>query len=139
VEEYMDLQVRALLAGLFFGLWPLFMNRSGLKGNISSTIFIAVVLVVLLPFSWNTDFSSLRQANWVMLVSAAVLSAIGLLFYNSMLTQASKENVGALFLMMIMVQLSVPAINVMVTSQKFSASKTGGIIAAIIAVLLLNK
>ena len=74
-----------------------------------------------------------------MLVVAAVLSAIGLLFYNGMLTQAPKEKVGSLFLTMIMVQLSVPALYQIAMSRQLTASKAAGIVSAAVAAILLAK
>lgn len=46
-----ELHVRAFLAGVFFGLWPLFMNRSGLTGNISAAVFTVGVFVIVSPFA----------------------------------------------------------------------------------------
>lgn len=46
-----ELQVRAILAGLFFGTWPFLMNRSGLVGSISAAIFSLGVFSIVFPFT----------------------------------------------------------------------------------------
>jgi hypothetical protein len=48
-----DLQIRAVLAGFFFGIWPLLLNRSRLSSDISSAVFTFFALITVLPLALN--------------------------------------------------------------------------------------
>ena len=133
-----SLQIRAILAGLFFGAWPLFMNRSGLNGNTATFAFTVIVLISIIPFSIN-GLSAIVGANWVMAVAAGIAGAIGLLVFNSMLAEASVVNVGTLFVIMIVAQISVPAIYKVVVSGELSLAQGSGFVLAVIAGILLTK
>ncbi len=104
-----DLQVKAIMAGLFFGFWPLFMNKSGLKGNISSAAFCMIALMTIVPFAVG-DIGALQNTRWLMLVVAGIFGGIGLLFFNGMLSKAMPEKVGSLFIIMLVAQMIPPAI-----------------------------
>ncbi|MBU4536479.1 hypothetical protein KJ603_00380 [Patescibacteria group bacterium] len=45
-----QLRFLAVIAGICFGLWPLFINRSGLTGNMASLTASAVVLMAISVF-----------------------------------------------------------------------------------------
>jgi hypothetical protein len=106
-----DIQGKAMLAGLFFGIWPLFMSRSGLAGNFSSTIFSLVVLLVILPLGiHDLQFAKLAEARWAFVVLAGVASACGVIFFNAGLLKSSPETVGTFFVLMITVQITVAAL-----------------------------
>jgi hypothetical protein len=111
------LQVRSLLAGLCFGIWPLLMQRSGLTGNFSSFVFTAIVLVCVTPFTFG-NVGSLTSVNWGVTVAAGIFSSIGVMSFNGMLAKATPQNVSSLFVLMIVVQVSIPAI--------YSVTQNGG-------------
>ena len=136
----MSLQMKAALAGIFFGIWPLFMNRSGLSGNVSSAIFSLGTLVILLPVAIaSNNGMSLPSANWLMVGTACILAAFGLLSFNGMLAGASPKEVGTLFVIMIVVQTATPAMYSIVLNGGMNWSKMCGFVAAIIAAVLLTK
>lgn len=132
-----DLQVKAILAGLFFGVWPLFMNKSGLKGSISSAAFCMVALMTIVPFALS-DIGVLRNTRWLMLVVAGIFGGIGLLFFNGMLSKATPEKVGTLFIIMLVAQMIPPAIYQIVKDGGVTISKGLGFLAGIIAIFLLS-
>lgn len=132
-----ELHVRALLAGLFFGMWPLFMNRSGLSGNISALAFTVGVLVIVSPFALYELRSTSTDVTWMMVVVACVAGAFGLLAFNGMLAKASSQTVGSLFVMMLVVQIATPALYQVVNDGGFTTTKAVGFAAAILAAFLL--
>lgn len=132
-----DLQVKAILAGLFFGFWPLFMNKSGLKDNISSAAFCMIALMVIVPFAIH-DIRALQNAHWLMLIAAGTLGGIGLLFFNGMLSKATPERVGTLFIIMLVAQMIPPAIYQVVKDGGITISKGLGFLAGILAIFLLS-
>ncbi|NTU67031.1 MAG: hypothetical protein HGB08_03870 [Candidatus Moranbacteria bacterium] len=134
-----NLQVKAILAGMFFGIWPLFMNRSGLTGNVSSVMFCMAVLIGVSPFAIYSNGLSIPTANWTMVALAGFFGAIGLLSFNSMLSNATPQNVGTLFVFMIVVQIVVPALYQTIMDGNISIRKIGGYTAAITAAFLLSK
>jgi hypothetical protein len=132
------IQLQAIFAGVLFGLWPLFMNRSGLEGNVSSTVFGIAVLVGVAPFALNTGFGSLANANWLMIVLAGVTGALGLLSFNGMLAKATAETVGVMFVLMIVTQTMIPAIY-HIAMNGVSATKLVGILLALIGAALMVR
>ena len=127
----------ALIGGAFFGAWPLLMNRSGLSCNLSSAVFSAIVFLTVAPFMLNEGFGSMKTANMYYAVGSAIVGAIGLLAFNSMLSKAPKEQVGSFFIVMIMAQLALPAIYQMVMSGSLSPRKLVGITLAFVVAKLL--
>lgn len=134
-----DLLVKAVLAGVFFGIWPLFMNRSGLNGNVSSAAYTAIALIGVLPFALYSSGFSLPMANWTMVVLAGLFGALGLLSFNGMLAGASLQNVGTLFVLMTVVQVVIAATYQTIMSGHVSIDRAGGYIAALVAAYLLLR
>src|SRR3989338_2141707 len=123
-----DLRVMAALAGIFFGLWPLFMNRSGLTGNVSSAAFCVAALIGVLPFAIKSGGASLVTANWLMVAFAGLFGALGSLFFNGMLAGTSSQSVGTLFVLMTVIQVAVAASYQIIMSGQLSIDKVGGYI-----------
>lgn len=137
-----NLIVKAVVAGLFFGAWPLLMNRGGLSGNISSLIFAAVVLVCVIPFAMRPIVSGtvdLAQARWTMVILAGVTSAAGMMVFNGMLAKATPQSVGTLFVLMILVQTTVPVVYDAVMNGGISLMKAAGFVLAAAAAFLLAR
>lgn len=134
------LQLKAALAGALLGLWPLFMNRSGLSGTFGAAIVTALSLAVMLPAVWfdlEPGLTTLAAARWGSVALAALASGVGLLVFNSLIASASPAAIGGLFLLMLVVQASVPAIYTMVVGGP-TLRKTAGLLAAGLAILLLS-
>ena len=134
-----ELQLKALLAGIAWGIWPLFMAKSGVSGNISSTVFSIVVVIGVLPFALSNMGGSLAAANWTMVVVAGLISAGGLLLFNSMLASSTHHNVGALIVVMTLAQTAVPAFYQVVSDGRLSVARGIGFVAAFVAAVLLIK
>jgi hypothetical protein len=133
-----DSQIKALLAGVFFGLWPLFMNRSGLSGNVSAFAFSALVAVFVFPFAVG-GLGHLTNIRWLMVIAAGLLGAIGVMCFNGMLAKATAQNVSTLFVLMIVVQTAIPAIYQVIVNGGASPTKCLGFAFAAIAAILLLK
>src|SRR4051812_6110918 len=110
-----DLKFKAALAGLFFGIWPLVMQKSGLNGIASSIIFTGCATVMLLPFS-SGSWGGLSDTKWVLVFIAGALGAYGLYNFNAMLAKTTPQNISTLFVIMILVQTAVPAIYQLIIS-----------------------
>src|SRR3989338_155005 len=161
-----ELQVRGMITGILFGLWPLFMNRSGLNANISAVAFSATALVVILPVAFVSNGSSLMNIKWMvvigclftaffiaasvaivnssstadviwkMVVAAVISGALGLLVFTSMLEKATPQNVSYLFVLMMIFQITVPAVWHIIMNG-LTVSKIIGFLAAVLAAILL--
>ncbi|KKS38964.1 MAG: hypothetical protein UV01_C0001G0040 [Parcubacteria group bacterium GW2011_GWA2_42_14] len=134
-----DLRVMAALAGIFFGLWPLFMNRSGLTGNVSSAAFCVAAFIGVLPFAIKSGVASLATANWLMVAFAGLFGALGLLSFNGMLAGSSIQNVGNMFVLMTVVQIVVASVYQAMMNGHVSIDKIGGYVAAAMAAYLLLR
>ncbi len=130
-----NLYVKAVLAGLLFGVWPLFINKSGLNGNVVSFIISSIVLLSAFPFAFG-GMGNISGTNWVVLIGAGILGATGMLLFNGMLAKATPQNVSSLFVLMLVVQIIPPAVY-QVTIGGMTAMKGFGFAFAMIAAILL--
>lgn len=161
-----ELHLKAIVSGLLLGAWPLFMNRSGLNPYVSAVMFSAIALVVLLPAAFISNGSSLMNGRWMvailclflvfiavlsvavmnsnltagatwrMVLAAALCGAFGLLLLTGILAGTTPNTVSAFFVLVLVFQLSVPAIYHVVLNG-MSVSKLAGFIAAALAAILL--
>ena len=133
-----SLDVKAVISGILFGIWPLLMNRSGLNGNLSTVIFATVVLICVFIVSFgslhNITISSLPWA-----IGAGIVGAIALLAFNSMLAKATPQTVGTFIVLMIVAQIVVPAIYQAILNGGLPLTKIAGFVFAAIAAVLLLK
>lgn len=134
-----DLYTKAFLAGLFFGIWPLLMNRSGLNGRVSPVVFGAIVFSICSFFAIG-KIGDVSKVNWYMALGAGVVGAVGVMLFNEMLARATPQNVSSLFVVAILVQIIAPAAYQIIVSGSVSLSKVlGFVFAAVSAVLLLKQ
>ena len=133
----MELQVRAVIAGLCFGLWPLFMNLSRLAGNVAAAVFSAGTLLVVLPLAVASDRSSLAEP----LVHDRVCRHL-LRNRNAVIQwharKAPVKIVGSLFVLMILVQTIIPAVY-QVARDGLTVTKAVGFVLAISSAVLLTR
>ena len=81
-----NLSIRAILTGIFFGIWPLLMNRSGLSGNVSSFVLVVIMLGCILPFSVGNLGSIFNpDVKLLFAMGASVCGGAGILLLNSIL------------------------------------------------------
>src|SRR3989344_8684098 len=132
-----ELHFRAILAGVFFGIWPLLMTRSGLTGNVSSAVFAIGVLIVVSPFALYEFSGATIGIVWMMVVGACIFGGLGLLAFNGMLSKATPETVGSLLIVTTVVQVAIPALYQVINGGGLTVSKTIGFAAAILAAFLL--
>ncbi len=102
------LQVKAAIAGICFGLYPLLLSRSRLPGNISCAVFTLIVFICVSPFAVG-EISNLRQTRWVMLIGSGIASSIGMLAMTGFLSRTPAGSVGLLIVLMTVTQTIVTA------------------------------
>jgi hypothetical protein len=133
-----SLEIKSVIAGILFGLWPLLMNRSGLSGNLITFVFAAVVLLCVLPFA-ASSLHDIGNAHWVWAVGGGILGAIGLIAFNTVLSKATPQTVGTFFVLMIIVQTAIPAVYQGIMNGGLPFTKIAGFVFAGIAAFLLLK
>jgi hypothetical protein len=133
-----SLEIKSIIAGVLFGIWPLLMNRSGLSGNLSTFVFAAVVLLCVFPFSAG-NLSAIGNAKWIWAIGAGIFGAFGLLSFNSVLSKAAPQTVGIFVVLMIIVQTIVPAVYQTIMNGGLPFSKIIGFVLAAVAAVLLLK
>ena len=133
-----SLEIKSVIAGILFGIWPLFMNRSGLSGNLGTFVFAAVVLLCVFPFAVSS-LQNIGTAHWMWAIAAGIFGSLGLLAFNSVLSKAIPQNVGILIVLMIIVQTVVPAMYQAIMSGGLPFSKIVGFVLAGVAAFLLLK
>ncbi len=135
-----ELHVRAVCAGVCFGIWPLLMNRSGLGSNVSPAVLSGVTFLVVIPlvFQGADTSSRLRDIVWTFGVLAGIASALGVVAFNGGLAKSTPENVSTFFVLMVVVQVSIPAIYQVLLTGTVTPSKMIGFVAAIVAAYFLS-
>ena len=133
-----SLELKSIIAGVLFGIWPLVMNRSGLAGNLATFVFASVVLICVFPFAVG-NLSDIGNSYWVWAVAAGVFAAVGLLLFNSVLSKATPQSVGTFFVLMIIIQTVVPAVYQVIMNGEISFTKLAGFVLAAVASFLLIK
>ncbi len=137
------LMVMAISAGLCFGAWPLFLMRSGLKGNVASLAYglggsFMLTLVVLIPLLLKGGISQeFSEFRWQPFVIAVVLGMPALIMFNTMLKQAGPADAGKLFVIMVIVQVCVPAVYDCIVNKHISLMKLAAFASAVLTVILL--
>lgn len=129
--------IKVMLAGLFFAMWPLFMNRSGLNPSVASAVFIISSFVVVLPFALYGMVGMDWNVRWQFGVIAGVFGAVGVIFFNSVLSKVTPKDVGALFTLLLVTQIVVAAAYQTYMSGGLTVPKAIGFIGAIMVAILL--
>ena len=125
-----------IAAGVLFGAWPLLMNRSGLNGMTASAAFVIVVFLIIMPVALKSGLA-FSGSKWGYALAAGVCSACGLLILNDGLSLISTEEVAKMFIIMLVVQASVPAVYDIIVNQHFVLKSTAGFVFALLAVVCL--
>ena len=73
-----------------------------------------------------------------MVALACTAAALGLLAFNSGLAKVTPQEVGAFFALMIVVQITVPALHHIIETGEISVTKLSGFVVAGIAAYLLS-
>ncbi len=135
-----EVQVRAILAGLFFGIWPIVMSWTGLKGNASAAAFSGITFLIVIPLALQgTSFADLAQANWKFALLAGLTGALGVIAFNGGLAITNKYTVSTFFITMIAVQIMVPAVYKVFATRFVTPEQLIGFTLAMSATYLLNK
>lgn len=131
-----DSTLKMVLSGILFGLWPLLMNKSNLNSATSVAFFAIMVALIVLPFGIYNGLT-ISGSKWWFAVLAGCSGALGLIAFNSVLSKVTKEEVGQLFILMVVVQVSIPAIYHVYTNGGLTLKTAGGFAAAVVAAFLL--
>lgn len=129
----------AVLSGMFFAIWPLFMSRSGLSSYLAAAVFGACSLIVVTPFAMHDGVSTLQQAKWLPIFLAGLTGAAGMLIYTNILTTADLKDLGSLIIISTLSQMMIGALYESWQSGDISYQKLIGYVLAITSVFLLKK
>ena len=158
------LQIKAVVPGILFGLWPLLMARSGLDGYGQAAVFAGSTYLGVLPFfiirinaGWASSVSIIitAAASFLLLLkivstaytdlkmpwayAAGVSAGMGLLLFTEVLAKSTRETIGSLFVIMVLAQICIPAIYQLTAPGNFKMSKIIALIIAVIVSYYLGK
>lgn len=125
------------VSGVCFGLWPLVMNRVRLDPFSTVIIFLAGSLLFALPAAFFGQWSTVTMGQLKIAAVACAISAVGTICFNRMLAITSTTEVANMFLLMLVVQVAIPA--TLLLKNGASTRQIAGLVAAAVAIVLLGK
>jgi len=132
-----NVQLLALLSGVAFGIWPMLANRSGMQGNPLSLCLLGVALLLNAPFALKQGVNLPNLQGTIFMIGAGLLMGTGMLFFNGMLAKVSRAQVASMFILMMVVQIAVPAVWQLLNGN-MNPKQLAGIAAAVVAAILLG-
>jgi hypothetical protein len=135
MSEYL---VKVIIAGVLFGFWPLLIGKSGLSTGTATALFSATSFLVVTSFAImnGVNFSG---GKWWWAIIAGSMAALGVLAFNDVMIKAKPTVAPMMFVIMLVIQVTVPAAYHVAANQQFSPKTIVGFIAAIIACILLSR
>ena len=133
-----ELQIRAVVAGILFGMWPILMSRSHLNGYISPTLIGLVLFVGSLPLTLLNLNKITPDVVWRLAIASTVVILMGNFVFAVMLEHSPKDKLSSLFVLMLVAQIAVPALYQIFLAGKVTASQAAGFAAAAVAAYLLR-
>ncbi|MDB5259041.1 MAG: hypothetical protein JWO73_249 [Candidatus Taylorbacteria bacterium] len=133
-----QLQKLSVIAGIFFGIYPMLLSQGKASPFLSATMFTFVVWAFVSMFGAN-ELREMGKTNWKMIVGAGVASGIGMLCFCGVLSKASKSEVAKLIVLMTIVQIVTTAIWKSIESKSMSLRECLGYATAAVTVALLSK
>lgn len=132
-----DSTLKMIVAGILFGMWPLLMNKSNLNSTTSTVMFAIMVLIFVVPAGVYHGLT-FTDSKWWFAILAGGFGALGLLVFNSGLSEVSQKNVSKMFIFMIVVQIVVPALYHVYVNGGLTLRTASGFAAAILTAILLT-
>lgn len=130
----------SIATGLFFAVWPLRMNQSGLPGAAALftyacvSIATATVAILVSPGAW----AALRGRALVIGAQAGVLNVIGVLMFTAMLASASRSDAPRYILIVMITQVTVNAVWAAYQAGSFEPRVLLGFVTALTTVWLMR-
>ena len=132
----LELNLKLIVAGVVFGLWPLVLNRTGVGGNTATAILTAIICLMALPFALRSGIPS-QGVAWGLLIVCGLLWGFGTLLYNDVLVRAPKEVLGTSIILMLVMQAVAPVLYHVTVNAGVTLKQAIGIGAAFVAVVML--
>ena len=129
----------AVVSGIMFGSWPLLIRSSGLNAGSVTVLGSGLMILFVMPFVLMSGVSLGESKWWWLIFVMSAMAAVGCLTFNGMMVKASPDSAALLFVIMLVVQIAVPAMYHSATNQHLSIRTVAGFAAAIIACILLSK
>ncbi len=134
-----NLYLRTALGGLFFALWPICMNRSGLNGHTSGLALVAGVSVLVAPFALYKGIGPMPHGpQWLAILGACATCAVGNLCFGTVTAAASPAKLGSYFLVLVLAQIATSALYQVIISGSVTPAKAAGFVMAGAAAYLLS-
>lgn len=134
-----NVYVEVILAGIAAGAWPLVMQRSGLIGAPVALLcgLIALIAATILIMASGGMQGQSQPIIWWIALGAGLLSALPFLLLGDVIGRTSATSLSTLYVLLLLVQISIPAIFYIVINHGVTLKQGIGFLLAIVAALLL--
>ncbi|HEU5115001.1 MAG TPA: hypothetical protein VFT82_04525 [Candidatus Paceibacterota bacterium] len=135
----MNSYLMVIIAGACAGSWPLIMQKSGLSGAPAAIVYsVCSLAVALILFAAAKGSAGTAPINWWVALAAGLLAAAALVLLSFVIGKTSPGQLSLLYIVMILVQVAVPAIFFAFTNGKITLQQVLGLMAALLAAFLLK-
>lgn len=112
MELLRNVYVEVIIAGIAAGAWPLVMQRSGLIGAPVAFLcglvaFIAATVLIVVSGGVQTQA---QPTLWWIALAAGLLSALPFLLLGDVIGRTSSTSLSTLYIILLLVQISIPAV-----------------------------
>lgn len=133
-------RVEDILIGICFGLWPFIMNKSGLDSRFTPVLTYSVPLLIALIRLYMSNSRLVGINNKAIAIGfiSALVCAIGVLKFFDLLNKSQKD-LSISFIIITLIQVSIPVLINIVVSGELTLNKTVGFLCVFLSIYFLNK
>lgn len=134
-----NVYVEVVLAGIAAGAWPLVMQKSGLIGAPVALLcgLVALIAATVLIIASGGAQAQSQPIIWWIALGAGFLSVLPFLLLGDVIGRTSPTNLSILYVLLLIIQISIPAIFYGIV-HGVTLKQGIGFIAAITAALLFS-
>lgn len=126
-----------IIAGLLFGVWPIFMNMSRMSGTNAAAAFTIVCFCVVMPVAVYNGIT-ISGARLGFAIAAGVTAGVALIMFNYVLASTPPQDLAPLFVVLLVAQLVASVVHYLMENGSMTPMKTIGLVLVITGAVLVN-
>lgn len=131
--------LQSILVGILFGIWPLFMNRSGLGPHVSMLLYCVAgcAVVALGMIVSKSPFTIGSSVQWTMFLAASAIGGIGLFLFGGIIANSAPSELTRQMAIVTVLSILTPFLYYMWNGAEVDIKKVLGFVLSVAGVYLL--